>query len=406
MRPVHLLAAVGCLLPAACLLPRPINSADLAKQREPFARKYGEDITRLGEGTRARIEGMLERLEQGEEPETYDILCLSGGGAFGAFGVGVLTGWGEIADGEAARPEFDMVSGISTGALIAPFAFAGDAESYADIEDVYRNPGRDWVRHRGVLQWFPNSRSLFNVSKLHDQIRASITPELLSKLAVGAVDGRRLLVGATNLDFGLLRAWSLADMARDDGAAAEAEIEDILIASSAIPGIFPPVTIDGHLYVDGGASLQFISGLEDRDWIARITPETSPFPKEGPPLRIRLWVIVNQKLLPETELVQNSWTSISARSLGILIRTSTLQSLQDLETYTRLMSGVPGLEAEFRYIAIPQDHPIAVTESMFDADVMRDLLELGKELGRDPASWSRKALRPAAPIESAPVEFP
>ena len=225
---------------------------------------------------------------------------------------------------------------------------------------------------------------------------------ILVAVAIGAeaAANRQLLIGATNVDYGLLRVWDLAQLA------SEASLEEaheraisILLASSAIPGAFPPIEMDDLLYVDGGAAMQMVGGLDERGWVQAPDSVEIDYLEPGQPIRLRVWVIVNQKLLPDPALVRSRWTSFGARSLSTLVRTSTLQSIQDLSTYLQAINALPAFDTELRYVAIPQDFPIPDSDEMFDAETMRALVDLGRRMGADPESWRTEALRPGAPFQ-------
>jgi hypothetical protein len=359
------------------------------------------EIERFGASGERRIEGEYRAAMAAPDAprQSHDVLILSGGGAFGGFGAGFLDGWGSVSDPEFARPHFDQVSGISTGALIAPYAFIGSPAAYETLVAEYQNPGSDWVRRRGLIPFLPGNVSLYDVSELRRHIRDAVTPELVADLAEGSDEDRVLIAGAASLDYGILRVWDLARIARESPLDdAVDEIASILTASSAIPGAFPPVEIDDLLYVDGGTAMQVVGGIEDRSSLYAPDGPSVGFELEGPPVRIRAWIIVNQKLRSDPKVVDSRWTSIANRSLDILLRTSMLQSIQDGETYVAFLDGRPDLDAVLRYVAIPQDFEVPDSDQMFDARTMRALVELGRRMGADPSSWRTEALRPGAPF--------
>jgi hypothetical protein len=109
-------------------------------------------------------------------------------------------------------------------------------------------------------------------------------------------------------------------------------------------------------------------------------------------------VIINNKLLVDPKLTTPTWSSIATRSLYSLMYSSTLQNLQDIETYTRMINSQPEFDVQMRYIAIPQDYEIPETENLFDQDKMRGLADLGERMGANPNSWKTRALLPGAPI--------
>jgi len=371
---------------------RGLSEAEILERQPGFLRACQEQHDLIRERSTARI---LSEYHQARP--RYDLLVLSGGGSFGAFGAGLLQGWGEVQDPDWVRPEFDQVNGISTGALIAPFAFIGTDEAYTEIADFYANPGSDWVRKRGLLPYLPGNVSLYEVSKLREMIASRVTPELVRGIARGGEQNRLLVVGATNIAYGMLRIWELASYAQR--ATVEQTVEtmtQVLHATCAIPGAFPPVTIDDFLYVDGGASMQTLISVNERDWVLAGEELYERKPELGH-VHVRIWVIVNQKLLPTPRRVRKRWTSIASRSLDTLVRTSTLQSLQDAQMYAWLLNQREEFDAELHFVSIPQDYAIQASDDLFHAETMRDLVQLGRELGADPKSWSSDALRSVAP---------
>jgi hypothetical protein len=395
-----LAAVVLIALGGGCQTPqRSISYDDLIERKSTLIGAAQAEIQRAEASGDRRIETEYRAAlaAPGAPPQSYDVLILSGGGAFGAFGAGFLDGWGSVSDPEFARPHFDSVSGISTGALIAPYAFIGSPAAYETLVTEYQNPGSDWVRKRGLIPFLPGNVSLYDVSELREHLRDAVTPELVAGLAEGGDEDRTLIVGATNVDYGVFRIWDAARIAR------EAPVEDavdkiasILTASSAIPGAFPPVEIDDLLYVDGAATMPVVGGLEDRSWLYAPDGQSVGSQFEGPPVRIRVWIVVNQKLRPDPKVVRSRWTSIAARSLEILLRTSMLQSIQDGETYVALIDRRPEFDAVLRYVAIPQDFGIPDSDQIFDARTMRALVDLGRQMGADPRSWRTEALPPGA----------
>ena len=243
-------------------------------------------------------------------------------------------------------PRFDVVSGISTGALIAPFAFVGTEASYDAVVDQYRNPAPDWIRSRGLLSFLPGNASLLDASGLRSNVGELITPEIVGAIAQGGRQKRQLIVGATSLDYGELRVWDVARFAADrDPEESRQQIATVLAASSAIPGVFEPVEIEDLLYVDGAATLAVVGGLSDRKWL--YDPDSESFASRlgESPVRIRVWVIVNQKLLPDPLLVEPRWAAVMGRSVDTVLRTSLLQTIQDAETYIQLLNARPEFDA-------------------------------------------------------------
>jgi predicted acylesterase/phospholipase RssA len=150
-----------------------------------------------------------------KEPPVIDILVISGGGDWGAFGAGFLKGWLKVPAGQPlAKPEFDTVTGVSTGALIAPVALFGDEQSIDQIDNFYRNPQEDWAKQRGILYFLPDNISLAEVPGLEREINKYITVEMVRRIAKAGADGRVLSVNTTNLDDATAREFDLVAEAR------------------------------------------------------------------------------------------------------------------------------------------------------------------------------------------------
>ena len=181
-----------------------------ARNDEDLLAERRADVAEQKEGSKRLIAGLLARAEaKARSPRpTMDMLIISGGGDWGAFGAGVLKGWGRV-KGDMARPQFDGVTGVSTGALIAPFAFIGDDESIERIVQLYRNPAPDIAVSRGFLFFWPSNPSLFVLPGLERELRTALDRSMLERLAAQAASGRLLLVNTTNVDLGQMHAWDV-----------------------------------------------------------------------------------------------------------------------------------------------------------------------------------------------------
>lgn len=329
-----------------------------------------------------RVEREYKAHQETGAPFVRDIMIISGGGAKGAFGAGFFQGWGEVT-GELALPEFDVVTGVSTGALIAPFAFIGSPEAYTQIVDFYTNPEKNWVHKRGALYLLPKHVSLFNDDLLQETIRTSVDQELIQAIADGAAEDRMLQIGATNLDFGIGRIF---DMSQEATEAIETgspdRIHSILLASSAIPGVFPPVVIDDLWYADGGAAanLTLFVGPEFNELWRQMHPDQN-LPK------YRIWILVNQQLRIEPAVTMARWTSVAGRGLGTATHSLQLFAMHLLHRIAIESKEIEGLDVEFRWVAIPDDAPKKGSKDMFDKEYMLALEELGRKMGADPSVW-------------------
>src|SRR5690242_1046319 len=190
-----LLSACG---PAMTRPPR--DRADLETARAAEDEQVGIEnrkiLGRLLERTKAEYD---RRTAAGQPPPIVDILIISGGGDWGAFGAGFLKGWSRVPKSDPmARPDFAAVTGVSTGALIAPFAFLGDEAALDKVEDFYRNPKPDWVKQRGPLYFLPSNISLAEIPGLERELKSAMSPEMIKRIEDTGADGRLLLVSATN----------------------------------------------------------------------------------------------------------------------------------------------------------------------------------------------------------------
>src|SRR4030095_10137035 len=208
------LALAGGLMLGGCgpAMTRPqVSQQDLLKLRstgDEQAAASGERlIVRLLQRTKAEYD---RRAAAGQPPLVIDILIVSGGGDWGAFGAGFLKGGLKVpAQHPLAKPEFDAVTGVSTGTLIAPFAFLGDEQSIDEIVNLYRNPAPDWVQQRGGLYFLPDNISFAEVPALEREMRKHITLDMLRRIAKAGADGRVLAVNTTDLDTGTSRVFDL-----------------------------------------------------------------------------------------------------------------------------------------------------------------------------------------------------
>lgn len=390
---IYLVCGVAaCVLLAGCAVNRQtLSDAQLGELKQRYLVAARNDTRHANEHMLARIrheeDEYLAKVSAGEPGErpTFDVLILSGGGDYGAFGAGILKGWGTIADAEYRRPVFDMVTGVSTGALIAPFAFVGDDPSYERLVDLYSSPKADWFTTRGLLFFLPGNESFMDNKGLRRDLEAAVDHDLVCKMARASREHRVLGINTTNLDVGAMHPFSLgaeAERAADSGDCSR--LHNILLASAAIPAVFPPVIIDGALYVDGGTTSNILYGS---NWLSPKAPLAmwrGAYPNEPLP-RLRFWVIINNQIGTGASIVQPTWMSITKASLATTIRSGTTIAMRHLATQVDLLNR-EGVQTEFRYVAIPSDWR-PPNEEPFNKDVMKSLADLGLKMGADPASW-------------------
>jgi len=314
-----------------------------------------------------------------EEPMPPAIaLAISGGGDNGAFGAGLLNGWTAAGD----RPEFKLVTGISTGALIAPFAFLGP--EYDDtLKEVYTNiSAEDIAKPRNVLSAI-FSDAMADNAPLWRLLEKHITRELLDAIAAEYhTKGRLLLVGTTNLDAQEPVIWNMTRISASRDPKALELFRTILVASAAIPGAFPPVLIDvtvegqnyQEMHVDGGATAQ-VFVYPPSIHIKEVMAATHKRER-------KVYIIRNSRLDPEWSQVERKTMSIAGRAISSLIQT---QGVGDLDRIY-LIAKRDGADFNLAFIPATFDAP---HEEEFDTEYMRQLFALGYELAAEGCPWQK-----------------
>jgi len=285
---------------------------------------------------------VAERLRLQDAQEPLNILALSGGGAAGAFGAGAIAGLTR----SGARPEFRVVTGVSVGALIAPYAFLGPAWDGRLLDAFSGDAGQHLLQPRGLGAIFGSS--LYRGAPLKHLIDAYVSDTMIEAVAREADRGRLLLVATTDVASGEPVVWDMGAIAKYGGADARILFRDVLVASASVPGIFPPVVIhlqeDGvprdEVHVDGGTTLPFF------------VPEVFVRPAEarGAP-RASVYVIVDGPLVDMTETRRLTAHAILARSIRSGLNQLMLTTLELTEATAELQG------ATLHYSAVPTTYP-------------------------------------------------
>lgn len=360
-----------------------------------LARRDQVDQTRLA-GQRAVMERTLNAIKSQYDdytagrravPPVVDILIISGGGDWGAFGAGFLKGWGRIPKSDPlAKPDFTAVTGVSTGALIAPFAFLGDEDSIGRIENLYRNPKPDWVRQRGWLYFLPNNASFAEVPGLERELRENLTPDRIRRISEKGAAGHILVVNTTDVDNGESRVFDLVTEADHAVASGNPDrFQQILLASSGIPGAFPFRIIDGSLYVDGGVTGNILYGGRAPEEDSLPAQWQKAYPNLAIP-KIRFWVLFNNQLRSPPGLAEPRWPSVVGKSVSIGIRASTILGIRHLFAIAEISRLKRKADVEVRIVAIP-DNWIPPKEGVFIKETMDNLADIGERMGTDPSNW-------------------
>ena len=349
---------------------------------------FEADLKNKRRGTKNLVARMYER--QLQDPDaTMDFLILSGGGENGAFGAGFLVGWSSIPEGSSSLPHFDGVTGVSAGSFIAPFAYLGNRKSLDKIDQFFRNPGADWLQLRSPIYFLPDLMSLATVPGLQRALREQITKNFAKEIVEASTPGRLLLIQSSNLDLAVPHIFDYREATRDSLESGDFDpMIEILLASSAIPGLFPPREIDGSLYVDGGVVGNFYAGGR---------PSKPDFTfggiwkREHPGLPIpktRYWVILNGNLREAAKTSSGSWPGIVARSLAVSVGSSEVVALRELYALAELTRQRGQGEVEVRWVAIEEPLGASVFPTLFDRDQMQRLSDLGRKMGANPKVWN------------------
>jgi hypothetical protein len=313
-------------------------------------------------------------------------LAISGGGDDGAFGAGLLVGW----DARGDRPEFDVVTGVSTGSLSAPFAFLG-REYDQQLKKVYTDvTGDDIFKKRPPLLSAISSDALSDTAPLRSMISTYIDDEMIKKIAEEYRNGRLLFILTTNLDQGRPVIWNIGAIAESADPKARELIVDVLLASASLPAIFPPVminvTADGQkfqeMHVDGGTVAQ-----------AFLYPPSFSLKRAAAVLRVsegklRLarkriaYVIRNGRLSRREENVQLQTIAIAKEAISTMITSSGVN-----DTYRMyLIAKRDGVD--FNLASVEDDFAMPY-KGPFDRDYMNALFDYGYAKGRAGYRWQK-----------------
>lgn len=319
-------------------------------------------------------------------------LALSGGGADGAFGAGLLAGWTARGD----RPRFKMVTGISTGAIISVFAYLGP-EHDETLRRIYTEYASEDLFVPAILRGLTGGTALLDTRRYRRLIERYITGAVVRAMADAYRDGRVLLIGTTNLDAARPVIWNIGAIAASGHPDARRLIHDVIQASSAIPAAFPPVLIPvagpggrgyDEMHVDGGATQQvmlFSPQIRSKRIDAAV----------GAAVDRSVYVVLNKKLQRAYEPVRPRLAAIAGKAVTSLIGGSGSGDIYRIFAVARR----DGLD--LNVTSIPRDF-VEKPEAMFDTDYMRALYDVGYEAGLSGEAWSPHPPGYAPASEDAP----
>ncbi|HMH87873.1 MAG TPA: patatin-like phospholipase family protein [Steroidobacteraceae bacterium] len=319
-----------------------------------------------------------EQLRAARAGKPLTILALSGGGAGGAFGAGAVAGLTRA----GTRPAFDVVTGVSAGALVAPYAFLGPSWDAQLLDAFTGAAGQNLLQSRGLGVIFGSS--VYSGKPLRQLIDAYVSDEMIRAIAREAAKGRLLLVATTDVASGEPVVWDLGAIAKNGGSSARALFRDVLVASASVPGMFPPVIIrvakngsnDDQAHVDGAATVPFF-----------VPPALLQSARSVPPTgRVAVFVIVDGSLSDGARTTRLTAHAILARSIRVGLDHLLLTTLQ-LTAATAQLEG-----ADLQYSSLPTDYPLPDAFD-FSAGIRRPLFHYAYQCAESGRLWT--ALPPA-----------
>ncbi|MBS7540474.1 patatin-like phospholipase family protein [Ancylobacter lacus] len=363
------------LLMAACSsLPRTPYTAEDAAMGDPMGIP---GVRMWADASIAELTPQLARLRSIQRDvaiQDYNILAISGGGQDGAYGAGLLNGWTK----SGKRPEFAIVTGVSTGALTAPFAFLGP--NYDEkLRKVYtETTADDIISGNPIVGLF--SEGIFRTDPLREMVARYCDEQMLAEIAREHRRGRRLYVLTTNLDAQRPVLWNMGAIADSGNPRALDLFRSVLVGSASIPGAFAPMMIpathDGHsfeeMHVDGATTMQVLTVP------TKVAAAAGDLFNKG---RSRsFYVLLNKKFVPEFDLTPRSTLRIAVRGFDTLMKADTFGTVLDAYNFSNKF------RYRFQLGFIPADFA-EKPDSVFDKTYMNALFKVGYEAGLKGGGW-------------------
>lgn len=317
--------------------------------------------------------------EHGSYPSLH-YLAISGGAYDGAFGAGLLSGW----NASGTRPQFSLVTGVSTGALIAPFAFLGTKYDER-LREFFTNTTSDKIFMTDawkVLEGLTGGLAVTDSTPLALQIQTAVTPEVLAEIDAEYKKGRLLYIVTTNIEAQRGVVWDIGAIAASRHPDALKLVHQIMLASAAVPGLFQPVFIDveadgkkyREIHVDGGVTSQVFA------YPIRLHRSVmDEFRNHN--IAQNLYIIRNSKISPEYKVMDPGLFSLTGRSIETLIKQ---QSLGDLY---RLYVSAKRDGVHYHMAAIPASFRVK-SNAIFDPAYMGALYDVGYQMGKIQRAWT------------------
>jgi len=353
--------------------------------------------TRAEDAARDSVLVRLVRRAVARGDRTLDVLMLSGGGQNGAFGAGFLRGWQARTGGPL--PAFDLITGVSTGALQAPFALVGTKAAIDTLGELYREAEKRVAPKVDFWFWLRKTGGVTNMKRYDKALSEMLGGIYRNELRTALRDGRQVVVATTDYDLAIGRTWLFNDV-YDTTATALAASASLLKAATSIPGIFPPVILENHVHGDGGVVTNVLPLLSFADYQRLSTMLAAQGVKD---VTIRVFVVMNLWSHAKPEITRMaSRKKITDRANIMLFYSHQPQTLELLDALSRAVtSGVPGMKVEFKVTTQPAELALQPgADKLFDHAFVQQLDSLGFEKGRSAKPWD--AL-PSAFSRPAPI---
>ncbi|MDF1810342.1 MAG: patatin-like phospholipase family protein [Phycisphaerales bacterium] len=335
-------------------------------------------------------ESIRKKLTIKNSKTNYNSLVLSSGGQFGAYSAGFLANW-PSKQGRLPRPDFDIITGVSAGATVAPFAYLGDevesstGRTYLSrIAEIYRSIDSDDIFQLQPVRGLLFGNSLASTKRYRNLAMELVTKEMVQKIAEKYdKTGSLLLVGAANLDQGVMKYFDLTKIATTNPAELSMdqkviEIRRAVLASSAVPVFFEPVEISGMMYVDGAA----VQGVFLPKTTGKIDKVCNRFNLDS-----RVFVILNDFESVEPVCVDDCVPSIGARSLELLLAQNMCMSIKEIETRIESKPGNEFYFSSASRVDLPLEYKSGVGGT-FNNGFMNWLADQGRDRALSGQGWA------------------
>jgi len=357
--------------------PLPLDQADAAQiPGIEYARQWADEPPQSVENWMSLPPAVIREQFPAAYASRHNYLALSGGGSNGAFGAGLLTGWTIAGD----RPEFLIVTGVSTGALIAPFAFLGPGYD-DDLRAVYTEIDTDDILKFRKPVAALSGDAVATAAPLRHLVATYINGDMIAEIAEEHAKGRRLIVVTTNIDASRPVAWNIGEIAASDSPIRVELIHDVLVASASVPVAFPPVMFEveangqryDEMHVDGGVESQvylYPLGLDWSKLIERLEVKSSP----------NVYIIRNGFLEDEPKIIDRDVFSIGVRAIDTMMTNVVSADLYRIFIETKR----DGLN--FQLSHVPDSFDMQ-SDEIFDREYMNALFELGYQMAVEGIDW-------------------